>query len=157
MFRDFSEKRYPFLAILRQKHTKFSKFLGKFWKSDPYYLGIFSWKMGPMFRDFLQKTDPKLRHLPICLNMWVPPWKRRPCELTFAWNGTLVNYRLLKWDPCELQKRYERGSSGLHIPIPPFKVSDPHPPPPVQNPGLNLLGGYIILLIDQLIIIPTRK
>ena len=26
-----------------------------------------------MFRDFFQKTDPKLRHIPVCLKMWVPP------------------------------------------------------------------------------------
>ena len=29
--------------------------------------------MGRMSRDLLQKTDPVLRNIPVCLNMWVPP------------------------------------------------------------------------------------
>ena len=37
-------------------------------------LGIFQWKVVvPMSIDFLQKTDPKGRNVPVCLNMWVPP------------------------------------------------------------------------------------
>ena len=29
--------------------------------------------MGTMFRNFLWKSDPVERHVPICCNMWVPP------------------------------------------------------------------------------------
>ena len=36
-------------------------------------LGIFQWKVVPMSSGFLQKTDPKGRNVPVCLNMWVPP------------------------------------------------------------------------------------
>ena len=39
-------------------------------------LRIFQWKVVPMSRDFLQKTDPKGRNVPVCLNMWVPPRDR---------------------------------------------------------------------------------
>ena len=36
-------------------------------------IGICQWKVVPMSRDFLQKTDPKGWNVPVCLNMWVPP------------------------------------------------------------------------------------
>ena len=62
----FLKKKYAFLAILREKNQNFPGFA-------ILKIGIFSWKIGPMFRDFLQRTDPKLRHITICLNMWVHP------------------------------------------------------------------------------------
>ena len=44
-------------------------------------LGIFQWKVVPMSRDFLQKTDPKGRNVPVCLNMWVPPGTHSYCKM----------------------------------------------------------------------------
>ena len=47
------------------------------------------------------------------------------CELTILWNRTLVNYGLLKWDPCELWERRQKGvfrAAHLHTrsaPLPP--------------------------------------
>ena len=89
MFRgNFFKNRYPYLRnflkkgthFLRfcSKNTRFSKFHGvhianlanprKVLKSD-LQLGILSLKIGPMFMDFLQKPYPKLRHIPVCLNI----------------------------------------------------------------------------------------
>ena len=36
-------------------------------------LEIFQWKVVPMSRDFLQKTNPFLQNIPVCLNIWPPP------------------------------------------------------------------------------------
>ena len=41
-------------------------------KWDP-LLRIFLTKMGPMSKDFIWKSNPFGRHIPVCLNMWVPP------------------------------------------------------------------------------------
>ena len=64
MFRDFAPKMDPCLGILLQKQAIFLKFSENFLKMDP-CLGILGPKMGPMFRDFLSKTDPFGRHIPI--------------------------------------------------------------------------------------------
>ena len=61
MFRDFFPKKVPFFS-------DFFTFSGV-WHSEPRKIlkirsiGISSWKMGPLFRNFFQKTDPKLRHI----------------------------------------------------------------------------------------------
>ena len=83
----FSKNRYPNVGIFLKKLPFSCDFatkthqIFKIFRGSPEILKIrpivgdffFSWKMGPMFRDFVQKTDPKLQHIPVCLNMWVPP------------------------------------------------------------------------------------
>ena len=64
MFRDFAPKMNPCLGILLQTQATFKKFSENLKKMDP-YLGILGPKMGPMFRDFLSKTDPFGRHIPV--------------------------------------------------------------------------------------------
>ena len=67
MFRDFAPKMDPCLGILLQKQAIFFFFLifRKLLKNGPACLGILGPKMGPMFRDFLSKTDPFGRHIPV--------------------------------------------------------------------------------------------
>ena len=50
--------------------------------------------MGPMFRDFLWKSNPLEQHITICLDMWVPP----PQHLTLAWNR--MNWWSGSWPMC---------------------------------------------------------
>ena len=38
-------------------------------------------KMGPIFRDFFQKTDPKLRHIPYVLKCEYPPGEALPLNM----------------------------------------------------------------------------
>ena len=65
MFRDFAPKMDPCLGILLQKQAIFFLTISEFFlKMDP-CLGILGPKMGPMFRDFLSKTDPFGRHIPV--------------------------------------------------------------------------------------------
>ena len=107
IFRDYSKKNYPFLVILPQKHTKFSKY-SEVRKRYPYsepqqILKIrpidrnYFMKNGTHFWRFLQKTDPKLWHIPVCLK-WVSPWgltcARRNCR-----HGVLSQYStlILQW------------------------------------------------------------
>ena len=71
------QKKVPIIAILQQKHTKFSKYSKppKILKIRPIDRDFLKWKMEPIFRHFWQKTDPFLQHIPVCRNMWVsqPP------------------------------------------------------------------------------------
>ena len=57
MFRDVAPK-MDYLSLF------LNKFSENFKKMDP-CLGILGPKMGPMFRDFLSKTDPFGRHIPV--------------------------------------------------------------------------------------------
>ena len=50
-----------------------------------FWFFFLSWKLGPMFRDFLQKTDPLWRHFPVCLNMWVPRATALNYTTLFCW------------------------------------------------------------------------
>ena len=43
-------------------------------------LNIFVTKNGPMSKKFLWKTNPFPRHIPVYLNMWVPPGYHFPCR-----------------------------------------------------------------------------
>ena len=64
-FRDFAPKKDPCLGILLQKQAIFKQIFRKFKKKMDTCLGIFGPKMGPMFRDFLSKTDPFGQHIPV--------------------------------------------------------------------------------------------
>ena len=54
------------------KMAGFTIFFAIFVKWDP-LLRIVLAKMGPMSKDFYGKSNPFVRHIPVCLNMWVPP------------------------------------------------------------------------------------
>ena len=55
--------------------TKFVKKIPGFVINKTYTKGFFSWKMWLMYRDFLYRSDPFLRDILKCFNMWVPPDK----------------------------------------------------------------------------------
>ena len=62
----------PFLRVFYLKMGWFYNFFAIFVKWDP-LLRIFLTKMGPMPKDFCWKSNPFGRHIPVCLNMWIPP------------------------------------------------------------------------------------
>ena len=63
----------PFLRVfLPQNGWFYIFFFVIFAKWDP-LLRIFLSKMGPMSKDSCWKSNPFGRHIPVCLNMWVPP------------------------------------------------------------------------------------
>ena len=68
MFRDFAQKMDPCLGIFWKifwaRVASSENFCDFDEKLDP-CLGIWGSKMGPMFRDFLSKTDPLGRHIPV--------------------------------------------------------------------------------------------
>ena len=70
-FRIFAN-RDPFLRVFLPQNGWFYHFFVIFAKWDP-LLRIFLTKMGPMSKDFCWKSNPFGRHIPVCLNMWVPP------------------------------------------------------------------------------------
>ena len=71
-FFEIFANRDPFLRIFLPQNGWFYNFFAIFAKWDP-LLRIFLSKMGPMSKDFCWKSNPFGRHIPICLNMWVPP------------------------------------------------------------------------------------
>ena len=81
----------PFFKIFRCGHGEHSK---DFWKPDP-FLGIFFYKIGPMFSDFLWKSDPLEQHIPICLKMWVTPGKI-PRHKSYC----LIKMNIVKYTTC---------------------------------------------------------
>ena len=68
MFRDFSEKWYPLLAIISNFSGKPRKIL----KIRPMFRNFFM-KNRTHILGFLSKNRPKMRHIHVCLKMWVPP------------------------------------------------------------------------------------
>ena len=56
IFRDSSEERYTFLAILTQNIPNFQKFSWVRYENQTHNKRFFFMKIGPMFRDFLQKN-----------------------------------------------------------------------------------------------------
>ena len=54
------------------KTANFTIFQQIFVKLDP-PVRIFLTKMGPMSKEFWWKSNPFGQHIPVCLNMWVPP------------------------------------------------------------------------------------
>ena len=104
MLWDFSEKKVPnscnFATKTHQIFKIFRSFLCNI-KSTNYFpccnilsdpeLGIFAWKKGLMFRDSFQKTGPKMRHIPVCLNMWGPP------PGNDAFNKLIMKSKLFGW------------------------------------------------------------
>ena len=73
LFFEIFANRDPFLRVfLPQNGWFYHFFFAIFAKWDP-LLWIFLTKMGPMSKDFCWKSNPFGRHIPVCLNMWVPP------------------------------------------------------------------------------------
>ena len=80
IFKDhFDWKNTHFGIILEKKRSNFFTIFGEtpknFWycgKNGPMFRDIFA-RNGTMFRDFFWKSDPLEWHIPVCLNMWVPP------------------------------------------------------------------------------------
>ena len=70
-FRNF-RKSGPISKVFHLKMADFTIFFAIFAKWDP-LLRIFLPTMGPMSKDFCWKSNPFGRHIPVCLNMWVPP------------------------------------------------------------------------------------
>ena len=90
-FFEIFANRDPFLRVFLPQNGWFYNFFAIFAKWDP-LLRIFLSKMGPMSKDFCWKSNPFGRHIPVCLNMWVPPrdlvkppglpfWVKRPNRL----------------------------------------------------------------------------
>ena len=71
-FFNFSQIGTHFLGFYYLKNGWFKKFFTIFVKWDP-LRRFFLTKMGPMSKDFWWKSNPFERHIPVCLNMWVPP------------------------------------------------------------------------------------
>ena len=80
LFFEIFANRDPFLRVFLPQNGWFYHFFMIFAKWDP-LLRIFLTKMGPMSKDFCWKSNPFGRHIPVCLNMWVPP--PPGCELPF--------------------------------------------------------------------------
>ena len=76
--------KFPNLGACELKISKFGSLWGKFWVKIEAVLRL-------KFPNFLKRGS-----------VWTD---------SFAWNGTLANYR----------RGVKRGSSGLHIPIPPYR------------------------------------
>ena len=72
LFFEIFANRDPFLRVFLPQNGWFYHFFAIFAKWDP-LLRIFLTKMGPMSKDFCWKSNPFGRHIPVCLNMWVPP------------------------------------------------------------------------------------
>ena len=72
LFFEIFANRDPFLRVFLPQNGWFYHFFTIFAKWDP-LLRIFLTKMGPMSKDFCWKSNPFGRHIPVCLNMWVPP------------------------------------------------------------------------------------
>ena len=72
LFLEIFANRNPFLRVFVPQNGWFYHFFAIFAKWDP-LLRIFLTKMGPMSKDFCWKSNPFGRHIPVCLNMWVPP------------------------------------------------------------------------------------
>ena len=72
LFFEIFTNRDPFLRVFLPQNGWFYHFFAIFAKWDP-LLRIFLTKMGPMSKDFCWKSNPFGRHIPVCLNMWVPP------------------------------------------------------------------------------------
>ena len=72
LFFEIFANRDPFLRVFLPQNGWFYNFFAIFAKWDP-LLRIFLSKMGPMSKDFCWKSNPFGRHIPVCLNMWVPP------------------------------------------------------------------------------------
>ena len=81
--KDFSPSKngwfYNFFEIFANQDSFLRVFLPQKWlvftifvKRDP-LLSMFLTKMGPMSKDFCWKSNPFGWHIPIGLNMWVPP------------------------------------------------------------------------------------
>ena len=71
-FFEIFANRDPFLRVFLPQNGWFYHFFAIFAKWNP-LLRIFLTKMGPMSKDFCWKSNPFGRHIPVCLNMWVPP------------------------------------------------------------------------------------
>ena len=71
----------PFLRVFLPKNGWFYHFFAIFVKWDP-LLRIFLTKMGPMSKDFWWKSNPFGQHIPVCLNMWLPPPPPREFDIT---------------------------------------------------------------------------
>ena len=74
-FFEIFANRDPFLRVFCLKNGWFYNFFANFLKWDP-PPRIFLTKVGPMSKDFWWKSNPFGRHIPVCLNMWVPPRER---------------------------------------------------------------------------------
>ena len=72
LFFEIFANRDPFLRVFLPQNGWFYNLFAIFAKWDP-LLRIFLSKMGPMSKDFCWKSNPFGRHIPVCLNMWVPP------------------------------------------------------------------------------------
>ena len=80
-FRNFCKLRPIYKGFSASKTADFTIFGGIFVKWDP-PLRIFLTKMEPMFKDFWWKSNPFRQHIPVCLNMWVPPQDKMCLNLT---------------------------------------------------------------------------
>ena len=72
LFFKFSQIRTHFEGVSCLKNGWFKKFFVILVQWVP-LLRIFLTKMGPLSKEFWWKTNPFGRHIPVCLNMWVPP------------------------------------------------------------------------------------
>ena len=76
LFFEIFANRDPFLRVFLPQNGWFYHFFAIFAKWDP-LLTIFLTKMEPMSKDFCWKSNSFGRHIPVCLNMWVPPPGKR--------------------------------------------------------------------------------
>ena len=72
LFFEIFTNQAPLLRVFLPQNGWFYHVFAVFAKWDP-LLRIFWTKMGPMSKDFCWKSNPFGRHIPVCLNMWVPP------------------------------------------------------------------------------------
>ena len=80
LFFEIFANRDPFLRVFLPQNGWFYHFFAIFAKWDP-LLRICLSKMGPMSKDFCWKSNPFGRHIPVCLNMWVPPRGSNVCMM----------------------------------------------------------------------------
>ena len=99
VFFEIFANRDPFLRVfLRPQNGWFYHFLAIFAKWDP-LLRIFLTKMGPMSKDFCWKSNLFGRHIPICLNMWIPhPGCNCPMVVLQRYMGHVATLDTLFWN-----------------------------------------------------------
>ena len=71
-FFEIFANRDPFLRVFLSQKRLILQFFRNFFEIEPSSKDFLT-KMGPMSKDFWWKTNPFGRHIPVCLNMWVPP------------------------------------------------------------------------------------
>ena len=73
LFFEIFANRDPFLRVFSTSKWLILPFFCNFCEMGPSSKDFFDQKMGPMSKDFCWKSNPFGRHIPVCLNMWVPP------------------------------------------------------------------------------------